>query len=88
MGQLHDAKVFSQAAPFWQQRYPRLKIWKCDVLRPFVEDGTWQEWCNAQLWFCNVYEQGVSRLCSPFLQTPKYEMGNWWLEKKVSRCSF
>ena len=82
-GQQHDATVFFQAAPFWQERWPGLHIWDCDVLRPFVRDGTWGDWCKMARDAYNAVTGAVARLAGPMLNMPKYTLGNWFLQNRV-----
>lgn len=83
--QQHNAKVFFQVAPFWEDRFPKLHVWQCDALRPYVESGTYDRWSKLQRTFCATATGAIERLTGPLVNLPSYSMGNWWLKNKASR---
>lgn len=82
-GLLRSSCTFFQAGPLWQPVYPELLIWKCEALRPFVEDGTWGRWCDVQTTFVEQFENGLKLMQLPGVSMPAYDVGNWWLLNRV-----
>ena len=86
-GLIRGSRTIFQAGPFWQPVFPRLLIWSCEALRPFVEDGTWDRWCAVQTAFCTQFENGVLLMQSPGVNIQRFHVGNWWLQSRVSAVS-
>ena len=81
---IRSARSFFQGAPAWQKRWPRLLIWKCEALRPYVEDGTCGRWIDTQTHFCAHFLRGINLVGAPGISMSGFEVTNWWLQNKVS----
>ena len=71
---IRSGRTFFQGAPAWQKRWPRLLIWKCEALRPFVEDGTWRRWIDTQTQFCAYFLQGIKLVGAPGISMSGFEV--------------
>ncbi|KAL0019809.1 hypothetical protein WJX77_007008 [Trebouxia sp. C0004] len=47
-GGISDIVLFLQAAPWLQAEFPQWHLWKCDMLRGWIANGTCARWCQPQ----------------------------------------
>lgn len=92
-GKKRDARLIIQAAPFWEEEWPDLLLWKCAALRPFKHSGLWQEWCDKQISFTAALTKGAKALSHPAYGMVGQSMSaytvavNQFLKNKVSFSS-
>ncbi|KAL0019811.1 hypothetical protein WJX77_007008 [Trebouxia sp. C0004] len=88
-GGISDIVLFLQAAPWLQAEFPQWHLWKCDMLRGWIANGTCARWCQVQKDFCEAWrvakEDTRHPLCPP---SAAHALANKFIKHKdvLMRC--
>lgn len=78
--------VFFQAAPFWQEAWPDMALWRHPLFQSFREP--FAKWAKVQCTFCQQMQRTAEQMrqcgCYPIGFAPAVQLGNAAIRNVVS----